>query len=215
MPFRPIERTAPMTPTTVPTPVPAIVDSHYLNAALDSAVPPRVIDVRTPGEFETAHIAGAYNVPLDLLREHRDEIIRHLDEDVVLVCRSGQRAAEAEETLRSAGLSNVHILGGGITAWEASGFAVNRGTQRWDLERQVRLVAGSIVLSSILGSIAAPKLKWVAGAVGGGLTFAALSNTCAMGMLLAKLPYNRGATCDGPTIVSQLVGSNPADPKTS
>ena len=135
-------------------------------------LPPRVLDVRTPGEFETAHIAGAYNVPLDLLREHRDEIISHLDDDVVLVCRSGQRAAQAEETLRDAGLANVHILDGGITAWEAKGFAVNRGAQRWDLERQVRLVAGSIVLTSILGSIAAPKLKWVAAAIGGGLTFA-------------------------------------------
>lgn len=187
---------------------PATIDSHDLSQLLDSATPPRVLDVRTPGEFETAHIAGAYNVPLDLLREHRHEIIKHLDEDVVLVCRSGQRAALAEETLRNAGLTNVHILDGGITAWEAKGFAVNCGTQRWDLERQVRLVAGSIVLSSILGSIAAPKLKWVAGAVGGGLTFAALSNTCAMGMLLSKLPYNRGASCDAQSVVSQLVDSS-------
>ncbi|KRE34661.1 sulfurtransferase [Mycobacterium sp. Soil538] len=185
----------------------ATIDSHNLSDRLGSASPPRVLDVRTPGEFETAHIAGAYNVPLDLLREHRDEISKHLDDEVVLVCRSGQRAAQAEESLRTAGLTNVHILDGGIVAWEAAGFAVNRGTPRWDLERQVRLVAGSIVLSSILGSIAAPKLKWLAGAVGGGLTFAALSNTCAMGMLLSKLPYNRGASCDAQTVVAQLVGS--------
>ena len=106
---------------------PATIDSQHLSDRLGSAVPPRVLDVRTPGEFETAHIAGAYNVPLDLLREHRDEIVKHLDDDVVLVCRSGQRAAQAEETLRTAGLNNVHILDGGITAWEAKGFAVNRG----------------------------------------------------------------------------------------
>lgn len=187
--------------------VPVAIDSHDLRERLGSATPPRVLDVRTPGEFETAHIAGAYNVPLDLLREHRDEIIGHLDEDVVLVCRSGQRAAQAEETLRAAGLDNVHILDGGITAWEARGFAVKRGAQRWDLERQVRLVAGSIVLTSILGSIAAPKLKWVAAAIGGGLSVAALTNTCAMGMALSKLPYNRGAAaCDAQTVVSQLVG---------
>lgn len=186
----------------------ATIDSHNLSDRLGSASPPRVLDVRTPGEFETAHIAGAYNVPLDLLREHRDEISKHLDDEVVLVCRSGQRAAQAEESLRNAGLTNVHILDGGILAWEVAGFAVNRGTPRWDLERQVRLVAGSIVLSSIVGSIAAPKLKWLAGAVGGGLTFAALSNTCAMGMLLSKLPYNRGASCDAQTVVAQLVGSS-------
>ncbi|WP_326548618.1 rhodanese-like domain-containing protein [Mycolicibacterium sp. ND9-15] len=191
----------------------ATIDSQALGELLGSPTPPRVLDVRTPGEFETAHIAGAYNVPLDLLREHRDEIIQHLDEDVVLVCRSGQRAAQAEETLRNAGLANVHILAGGITAWEAQGFEVNRGLPRWDLERQVRLVAGSIVLTSILGSIAAPKLKWVAGAIGGGLAFAALSNTCAMGMMLSKLPYNRGATCDAQSVVAQLVDSTSADKK--
>jgi rhodanese-related sulfurtransferase len=184
---------------------PTTIDSHDLSRLLDSATPPRVLDVRTPGEFESAHIAGAYNVPLDLLREHRDEIVKHLDEDVVLVCRSGQRATQAEETLRAAGLSNVHILEGGISAWQTKGFAVNRGAARWDLERQVRLVAGSLVLSSVLASVAAPRLKWVAGAVGGGLTFAALSNTCAMGMLLSKLPYNRGASCDAQSVVSQLV----------
>lgn len=186
---------------------PATIDSHHLSERLGSASPPRIVDVRTPGEFDTAHIAGAYNVPLDLLREHRDEIITHLDQDVVLVCRSGQRATQAEETLRAAGLANVHILDGGITAWETAGFAVSRGPRRWDLERQVRFVAGSIVLTSVLGSLAAPKLKWVAAAIGGGLTLASLTNTCAMGMALSKLPYNRGATCDAQTVVAQLVGS--------
>ena len=191
------------------------VSSAELRERLEYGTPFRLLDVRTAGEFESSHIAGAYNVPLDLLREHRDEIIKHLDEDVVLVCRSGQRAAQAEETLRNSGLTNVHILDGGITAWETHGFAVNRGAPRWDLERQVRLVAGSIVLSSILASIAAPKLKWVAAGIGGGLTFASVTNTCAMGMALSKLPYNRGAGCDAQTIVSQLIGSGPNDQKAS
>ena len=93
------------------------LDSQVLRALLDSAVPPRVLDVRTPGEFETVHIPGAYNVPLDLLLEHRDEIIKHLDVDVVLVCRSGQRAVQAEVALRNAGLLNAHILDGGINSW--------------------------------------------------------------------------------------------------
>ena len=176
-----------------------------LREMIDSAAPLRLLDVRTPGEFETAHIPGAYNVPLDVLREHRDEIRQHLDEEVVLVCRSGQRAAQAEESLRQVGLSNVHILDGGMTAWEGDGYGVNRGAQRWELERQVRLVAGSIVLGSVLGSLVVPRLKWLAAGIGGGLTFAAVSNTCAMGMMLAKLPYNRGPACDARSIVAQLV----------
>lgn len=189
---------------------PVTIDSQSLSDLLGSASPPRVLDVRTPGEFEAAHIAGAYNVPLDLLREHRDEIVEHLDEDVVLVCRSGQRAAQAEEALRTAGLAGVHLLDGGIAAWEAQGFAVNRGAQRWDLERQVRLVAGSIVFCSVLASVAVRQFKWVAAAIGGGLAFASLTNTCAMGMALSKLPYNRGATCDAQTVVSTLIGSDRA-----
>lgn len=183
---------------------PVNIAPQTLQEMLASGAPPRVLDVRTPGEFETAHIAGAYNVPLDLLREHRDEIIGHLDE-VVLVCRSGRRAAQAEQTLRGAGLSNVHILDGGITAWEAAGFAVKKGAQRWDLERQVRLVAGSIVLTGILASVAVPGMKWLAAVVGGGLVFAALSNSCAMATLLSTLPYNRGARCDAQSVVSQLI----------
>jgi len=189
----------------------ATIDPAQLRSLLRSPRPPRLLDVRTPAEFQTAHIPGSYNVPLDLLREHRDEIVRHVDHAVVLVCRSGQRAAHAEETLRSAGLSNVHILDGGITAWQTKGFDVNRGAQRWDLERQVRLVAGSVVLAGILGSIAVPKLKWLAAAMGGGLAAAALTNTCAMGMLLSRLPYNRGRACDSPTIIAQLVDTTAAE----
>ncbi len=197
------------------TSTPVTIDSPALRAQLDSAAPPRVLDVRTPGEFETAHIAGAYNVPLDLLREHRQEITKHLDEGVVLVCQAGQRAAQAEETLRKAGLGDVHVLDGGIAAWIGEGLPVNRGAQRWDLERQVRLAAGLLVALSILVSIVVPGAKWLAFAIGAGLTFAALTNTCAMGMLIARLPYNRGASCDVSKIVAQLVDAPASQKKVS
>lgn len=99
-----------------------------------------------------------------------------------------------------------------IAAWEVHGLAVNRGRPCWDIERQVRLVAGSIVLSSVLASLVVPKIKWLAAGIGGGLTFAAVSDTCAMGMLLAKLPYNRGASCDAESIVAELSSAaTPAD----
>lgn len=91
-----------------------------------------------------------------------------------------------------------------VTTWAVEGFPVKGGAQRSDLERQVRLVARSIVLSSVLGSIAAPKHKWLAAGIGGGLAAAALTNICAMGMLLSRLPYNRGATCDARPIVARL-----------
>ncbi len=74
------------------------IDPAQLRSLLRSGRPPRLLDVRTPAEYQTAHIPGAYNVPLDLLREHREDIVKHLDQDVVLVCRSRQRAAHGELT---------------------------------------------------------------------------------------------------------------------
>ncbi|HLN78617.1 MAG TPA: rhodanese-like domain-containing protein [Nocardioidaceae bacterium] len=184
------------------------LDVQTLQERLSSEDAPRVLDVRTPAEFETAHIPGAYNVPLDNLREHRGELRRHLDEDVVLVCRSGQRAEQAEKALAEVGLPGLRVLEGGMVAWESAGAPVNRGRQTWELERQVRLVAGSIVLSSILGSVATPRLKWLAAGVGTGLVGAALTNTCAMGTMLSKMPWNkRGDSCDMDQIVKALNGT--------
>ncbi|MGP3965311.1 rhodanese-like domain-containing protein [Nonomuraea sp. 3N208] len=183
---------------------PATLDVAALRHLLDSGNPPQLIDVRTPGEFETAHVPGSCNVPLDLLREHRARLRAHLDEGAVLICRSGQRAAQAEQDLAGAGLPGLRVLKGGITAWQATDAPVTVGRPRWDLERQVRLVAGSIVLGSILISTVTPRAKWVAGTIGGGLTFAALSGTCAMGMALAKLPYNRGPRTDLDTVLEAL-----------
>ena len=185
-------------------PISTTVSPTELRDRLHSGTPPLLLDVRTPGEFETAHISGAYNVPLDLVRERQAEIVDRLSGDVVFVCRSGQRAAQAAELLRDAGMGRGSVLQGGIVEWEGNGFEIDRGIQRWDLERQVRLVAGSIVLSSVLGSVVVPKLKWLGAAIGAGLTFAAVSNTCAMGTALSKLPYNRIETSNASQIVARL-----------
>ena len=93
------------------------------------------------GEFETAHIPGSYNVPLNLLGEHADEIRSHLDVPVVIICRSGNRAAQANRTLAGAGMSNTHILEGGLMGWDNGSRPLQRGEARWDIERQVRMVA--------------------------------------------------------------------------
>jgi rhodanese-related sulfurtransferase len=184
---------------------PRRLDAPSLAERLAADDAPRILDVRTPAEFESSHIPGSYNVPLDTLREHRGELKRHLDEDVVLVCRSGGRAAQAEEALAGVGLPGLRVLEGGMNAWESTGAPVNRGRQTWELERQVRLVAGSMVALGVLGSVKVPALKWVAGAVGAGLTGAALTNTCAMGVALSKMPWNQTASpCDVDSLVAAL-----------
>lgn len=187
------------------------IDASRLRMMIDAGEDVRILDVRTPGEFESLHIPGSYNVPLDTLGEHAGELARRVQRPVVLVCASGTRAAQAERRLADAGMGNVKILTDGISGWEAQGGDVRRGRARWGLERQVRLVAGSIIVGSVLASVPFPKLRIVAGAVGAGLTYSALTNSCAMGMVLAKLPYNRSAGCDIDAAVAALIA--PAAPE--
>lgn len=167
------------------------LDATQVHAWRQEHAGPRIIDVRTPAEFAGSHIPGSYNVPLALLEEHRRELAEHLDDDVVLVCRSGARASRAQSVLVDTGSTNLHILDGGVSAWENAGGELVQGEQGWDLERQVRLVAGAIVLAGVLASTVVPQAKWISGGIGAGLTFAAVSNTCAMGSLLSKMPHNR------------------------
>src|SRR6187399_1987533 len=89
----------------------------------------RLLDVRTPGEFENSHISGAYNVPLDALHEHAGEI-RAASGRVVLICQSGRRAQQAEVLLQRAGMANVHVLDGGMNAWIEQRLSVQRIRKR-------------------------------------------------------------------------------------
>lgn len=189
---------------------PSLIDSASLLRQLGQPGTPRILDVRTPAEFESSHIPGAYNVPLDTLQEHRDDVVCHLCEPVVLICRSGQRATAAHNALSESGLTTMRVLEGGMVAWQTAGGPVIKGKPRWELERQVRLVAGLIVFTSVLLSVAVPWMKWLAAAIGAGLTFAAVSNTCAMGMLLAKLPYNRGSKRKISDVIADLASSTDA-----
>lgn len=100
--------------------------------------------------------------------------------------------------------SYVGAIVAGPAAWQSAGGDVETDTPIWALERQVRLVAGSIVAASILASLKFPKARFLAGGVGSGLVFAAVSNTCLMGNLLAKLPYNRAEGGDVAASVAAL-----------
>jgi rhodanese-related sulfurtransferase len=167
----------------------------------------RMIDVRTASEFENAHIAGAYNVPLDQLAEHAPDLRDASGGAVILVCQSGQRAQKAEGLLRDAGMPNVHVLEGGMRAWLADALPITRRRARVSLERQVRIAAGALVtLGSLAALIISPLWAALPAAIGGGLILAGLTDTCGMGMLLARLPYNRAAiSCDTESIVRRFI----------
>lgn len=152
-----------------------------------------VLDVRTPIEFRELHASCARNVPLDQLNP--SEIVKlqnGASEPLYLICRSGGRGKQACEKLIAAGQSNVVNVEGGTLAWEQAGLPLVRGQKAMSLERQVRIAAGSLVFAgTVLSYFVHPYWIGLSGFVGAGLVFAGITDTCAMGMLIAKMPWNR------------------------
>ena len=173
------------------------INASSLRAELAANPKVLLLDVRTPGEYQGAHIDGSINIPLDQVHSNLPRIAGTAHGRMVVICQSGGRATEAARTLADAGLTDLAVLDQGMNAWVATGAPITSVEQRrWALERQVRLVAGGIVASSIVGSMWEPRLRFLAGGIGAGLVFAAVSNTCAMGKMLMKLPYNRGSDAE-------------------
>jgi rhodanese-related sulfurtransferase len=184
--------------------IPRVVDAERLDELLRERHDLRLLDVRTPAEYESAHISGSYNVPLDTLGEHAAEIREDIDVPVVLVCQSGSRARRAEEALKRVGMPQLHVLDGGLNGWVAAGKPVRRGRERISLERQVRIAAGALAAAGGLLAVKAhPRFGLLSAFVGGGLLFAGLTDTCGMAKVLAKLPYNQ-AGCDVEAMVEAL-----------
>ncbi len=184
---------------------PVQVDPATLRDRLSAPRPPRIVDVREPAEFAASHLPGAHNVPLGLLRGHRDELARHLGTDVVLVCASGARAERAAALLAGGDGSGARVLAGGMDGWAAAGGPVTGG-RRWALERQIRLVAGLLVLLGMLGSLVVPGLQWFAAVIGAALVLTALLGVCPMGSVLARMPWNRERAPDVRRVVARLAG---------
>ncbi|MFQ3671483.1 MAG: rhodanese-like domain-containing protein [Verrucomicrobiia bacterium] len=153
---------------------------------------PLLLDVRTPAEFRDRHIDGSHLLPLHQLDPDTVRTLAQSKSACLLICGTGKRAQTAAEKLASAGLGPLHILEGGITAWEQQGLPLIVGPKTISLERQVRIAAGSLVLLGvILGYLLNPAWTALSAFVGAGLIFAGLTDTCGMGLLLARMPWNQ------------------------
>ena len=153
-----------------------------------------LIDVRTPVEFRELHADLARNVPLDALDPAAIIAARRdaADRPLYVICRLGGRGKQACEKLIAAGCSNVVNVAGGTSAWAEAGLPVVRGKKAVSLERQVRIAAGSLVLLGAgLGWLVHPAFYALSALVGAGLVFAGVTDTCGMGLLLARMPWNR------------------------
>jgi len=172
----------------------ATISPQELNARRQNGQPVELIDVRTPVEFREVHADLARNLPLDaldpaaLLQGRADAA----GQPLYVICRSGNRGKQACEKLLAAGHGNVVNVAGGTLAWAEAGLPVVRGKKAISLERQVRIAAGSLVLTgAILGWLVHPVFVGLSAFVGAGLVFAGITDTCGMGLLLARMPWNQ------------------------
>jgi rhodanese-related sulfurtransferase len=158
-----------------------------------------LIDVRTPAEYREVHATAARNVPLDRLdpAQIMQERNGQSSEPLYLICRSGSRGQKAGQKFLAAGFTNVVNVEGGTQAWEAARLPVRRGKKTISLERQVRIAAGGLALvGSVLGYLVHPYFIGVPAFIGAGLVFAGITDTCGMGMMLARMPWNQVVECD-------------------
>jgi rhodanese-related sulfurtransferase len=163
-----------------------------LHDLVQSGTSVELIDVRTPVEYREVHVSFARNVPLDQLDATQLASGRSGSEPLYVICRSGSRGKQACEKFLAAGHTNVVNVEGGTLAWDQAGLPVVRGEKTISLERQVRIAAGLLVLiGSVLGAFVSPYWIGLSAFVGAGLTFAGITDTCGMGMILARMPWNQ------------------------
>ena len=153
-----------------------------------------LIDVRTPVEFREIHVEMARNEPLDRLDPKAIQIARNVSASELLyvICRSGTRGKQACEKFFAAGFTNVINIEGGTTACDLAGILVVRGKKAIPLNCQVQIITGLLVtIGSVLAVMVHPYWITLPVCMGAGLTFSGATNTCALGTMLARMPWNQ------------------------
>lgn len=149
-----------------------------------------VIDVRTAGEYGAEHVEGVQNYPLDQIESFKSELKKF--KTVYVHCNSGNRSSKACNTLTKLGLKNLVNVEGGMLAWKKKKYPYIKGKGSISIMRQVRITAGALVLIGILlAEYFHPSFIWLSAFVGAGLMYSGISDTCMMGMMLSKMPWNK------------------------
>ncbi|QDT75646.1 rhodanese-like domain-containing protein [Lacipirellula limnantheis] len=188
------------------------ITPRQLHDIVQTGADVELIDVRTPVEFQEVHVSFARNVPLEQLGSATSAAGRSgAAQPLYVICRSGGRGKQACEKLLAAGYANVVNVEGGTQAWDQAALPVVRGKKAISLERQVRIAAGLLVVTgAALGYFVSPAWIGLAAFVGAGLTFAGITDTCGMGMVLARMPWNQVADASGPRPETSAASANHA-----
>lgn len=148
-------------------------------------------DIREDDEFAREHVVGSLSAPLSRFddfdfREHGNRPL------VIFMCQSGNRTCTHFRRLAAAAARESYVLAGGLTAWKATGLPTNLDrTQPIEMQRQMMIAAGSLVLTGLL--LATTVSAWfivLTVAVGCVMVFAGVTGWCGMARLLGLMPWN-------------------------
>jgi len=150
-----------------------------------------LVDVRSPAEFRAVRAEGAVNVPLADLKPEELVPPAGYEGPLYLICQSGMRAYKAAQKV--ADCRPVVLVEGGTSAWVAAGLPVVReASGGFSLDRQVRIVIGTlVVLGVLLSKWWNPDAVYLSAFMGLGLIFAGVTDSCPLAMTLAQMPWNR------------------------
>ncbi|MEN8660967.1 MAG: rhodanese-like domain-containing protein [Lentimonas sp.] len=151
-----------------------------------------VIDVRTPAEFKSVHVIGAELHPLETFNAAEFCQQHGTEKPIYILCHSGKRAEMAAQKLITAGHQATYVVDGGTQAAIAAGVSLVQGRKTMSIERQVRIAAGGLVfVGTLLGLQVHMGFFAMPAFVGAGLALAGITDTCGMGMMLSKMPWNQ------------------------
>lgn len=83
-----------------------------------------VVDLRPAAEFGAGHLPAARQVAFDELQAKIGQIAKNKATPVLLVCQTGQQSNKARQAVQAAGYTEVHVLQGGLNAWQQAGMPV-------------------------------------------------------------------------------------------
>lgn len=155
-----------------------------------------LVDVRTPAEVRSDSLKTILAVPLDQLKP--ELLAKQIEQDysnaeqVYLICQSGKRAQLAADKLAGKLSQELVVVEGGMNAIRQAQGLKQATSTVMSIERQVRLIAGGLVVLGVTGGyLLHPGWFILSGLVGAGLMYAAITDSCGMGLLIAKAPWNK------------------------
>ena len=125
-----------------------------LQELMENKSPPMLLDIREPYEFEILHIKGSMNIPRGILETACDygydetvpELVRAREQEIVVICRSGNRSVLAAHTMRLMGYQSVKSLKTGVKGWN-------------DFELPLQDIDGNLIDTDDADVILIPKIR--------------------------------------------------------